>query len=73
MKMNNQAHTNILDTPVANIGVETRPTAFRRGVESLRKSASQVVDATKKTWNKFYNWIIKYVPPPKRINPSWTI
>ena len=74
MKMNNQPQTNILDTPVPNIGVETlRPTPFTRIVKSLRKSAVKVADVAKRKWSKFYNWIINYVPPPKRINPSSTI
>ena len=39
----------------------------------MRESAVKVVDALKRKWNKFSNWIINYVPPPKRINPSSTI
>ena len=42
--MNNQPQTNVLDTPVSNIGVETlRPTPFRRVVKSLRKVSSIVL------------------------------
>ena len=74
MMMNNQPQTNLLDSPVPSIGVETiRPTPFRRVVKSLKNSAVKVANAGKRNWNKFYDWIINYVPQPERINPSSTI
>ena len=70
----NQPQTNILDTAVPNIGVETlRPAPFRRRIQSLKNSAVKIENAAKKKWNKFYDWIINYVSPPERIDPSSTI
>ena len=72
--MNNQKQINLLDTAVPSIGVETlRPTPFRRAVKSLKTSAAKVANAAKRRWNKFFDWLMSYVPPTERINPSSTI
>ena len=72
--MNNQKQINLLDTAVPSIGVETlHPTPFRRAVKSLKTSAAKVANAAKRRWNKFFDWLMSYVPPTERINPSSTI
>ena len=72
--MNNQKQINLLDTPVPIIGVETlRPTPFRRAVKNLKTSAAKVATAAKRRWNNFFDWLMSYVPPTERINPSSTI
>ena len=51
MMMNNQPQTNLLDTAVPSIGVETlRPTPFKRHIQSKKKknSAAKVANAAKK-------------------------
>ena len=62
-----QKGTGLMDAPVPDIGVEPlRPTPFKRSVQSLR-------DTTKTKWNEYYDWIINYVPPSIRTNPSSAI
>ena len=64
MMMNNQKQINLLDTAVPSIGVETlRPTPFRRAVKNLKTSAAKVANAAKRRWNKFFDWLMSYVPP----------
>ena len=64
----------IMDEPTPDIGVETlRPTPFRRRVQSLKDTARKVVNKVKKKWNDFSDWIIDYVPPTIRVNPSSAI
>ena len=71
--MNNNI-TYILDEPVPDIGVPTlRPTPFRRRVQSLKETSRKVVNKVKKKWNDFHDWIIDYVPPAIRVNPSSVI
>ena len=72
--LRNNNITTILDEPVPDIGVETlRPTPFRRRVQSLKDTARKVVNKVKKEWNDFNDWIIDYVPPAIRVNPSSAI
>ena len=72
--MNNNNITYIMDESVPDIGVETlRPTPFRRRVQSLKDTARKVVNKVKKKWNDFNDWIIDYVPPAIRVNPSSAI
>ena len=72
--MDNHTRTCILDEPVPHIGIETlRPTPFRRRIQSLKDTARKVVDKVKKKWNDFNDWIIDYVPPAIRVNPSSVI
>ena len=72
--MDNHTRTYILDEPVPHIGIETlRPTPFRRRIQSLKDTARKVVDKVKKKWNDFNDWIIDYVPPAIRVNPSSVI
>ena len=73
MMMSNQTQINLLDTAVPSTGVEAlRPTPFKRRIQSLKNSAAKA-NAAKRKWNKFYDWIISYVPPTERIDPSSTI
>ena len=68
---NNNNRTYILVEPVPNIGVETlRPIPFRRCTQSLEETSRKVVNKVKKKLNDFYDWIIDYVPPSIRVNPS---
>ena len=72
--LRNNNRTTILDEPVPDIGVETlRPTPFRRRVQSLKDTTRKVVNKVKKKWNDFHDWIIDYVPPAIRFNPSSAI
>ena len=72
--MNNNNRTTIMDESVPDIAVETlRPTPFRRRVQSLKDTARKVVNKVKKKWNDFNDWIIDYVPPAIRVNPSSAI
>ena len=72
--MNNNNRTTIMDESVPDIGVETLcPTPFRRRVQSLKDTARKVVNKVKKKLNDFNDWIIDYVPPAIRVNPSSAI
>ena len=72
--LRNNSRSTILDEPVPHIGVETlRPTPFRRRIQSLKDSTRKVVNKVKKKWNDFNDWIIDYVPPAIRVNPSSAI
>ena len=72
--MQNQNKINLLDTAVPSLGVDPlTPSPFRRAVKSLKTSAAKVANASKLKWNKFYDWLINYVPPTKLIDPSSTI
>ena len=63
-----------MDEPVPDIGVTTlSPTPFRRRVQSLKDTTRKVVNKVKKKWNDFSDWIIDYVPPAIRVNPSSAI
>ena len=63
--------TYILDEPVPDIGVATlSPTPFRRIIQRLKDTTRKVVDAAKRKWNDYYDWIIDYVPPPIRDGSS---
>ena len=63
-----------MDEPVPDIGVETlRPTPFRKRVQSLKDTTRKVVNKVKKKWNDFNDWIIDYIPPAIRVNPSTAI
>ena len=65
---------NIMDESVPDIGVPTlSPTPFRRRVQSLKETSRKVVNKVKKKWNDFHDWIIDYVPPAIRVNPSSAI
>ena len=67
-------NNNIMDESVPDIGVPTlRPTPFRRRVQSLKETSRKVVNKVKKKWNDFHDWIIDYVPPAIRVNPSSAI
>ena len=64
----------ILDEPVPDIGVETlRPTPFRRRVQSLKDTARKVVNKAMRKWNDLSDWIMYYVPPAIKVNPSSAI
>ena len=39
----------------------------------MKTSAAKVANAAKIKWNKFYDWLMSYVPPTERIDPSSTI
>ena len=72
--MDNNNRTTIMDESVPDIGVETlRPTPFRRRVQSLKDTTRKVLNKVKKKWNDFSDWIIDYVPPAIRVNPSSAI
>ena len=67
-------NNNIMDESVPDIGVPTLiPTPFRRRVQSLKETSRKVVNKVKKKWNDFHDWIIDYVPPAIRVNPSSAI
>ena len=67
-------NNNIMDESVPDIGVPTlSPTPFRRRVQSLKETSRKVVNKVKKKWNDFHDWIIDYVPPAIRVNPSSAI
>ena len=67
-------NNNIMDESVPDIGVPTlSPTPFRRRVQSLKETSRKVVNKVKKKWNDFHDWIIDYVPPAIRVNPSLAI
>ena len=73
-KTMNNNRTYILDEPVPDIGVPTlSPIPFRRRVQSLKETSRKVVNKVKKKWNDFHDWIIDYVPPAIRVNPSSAI
>ena len=73
-KTMNNNRTYILDEPVPDIGVPTlSPTPFRRIVRSLRDTAKKAANTAKRKWNDFSDWIIDYVPPAIRVNPSSAI
>ena len=72
--MNNNNRTTIMGESVPYIGVASlSPTPFRRRVQSLQDTVRKVVNKVKKKWNDFSNWIIDYVPPTIRVNPSSAI
>ena len=74
LRNNNNNITTIMDESVPDIGVATlSPTPFRRRVQSLKDTARKVVNKVKKIWNDFNDWIIDYVPPAIRVNPSSAI
>ena len=63
-----------MDEPTPDIGVTAlSPTQFRRRVQSLKDTARKVVNKAKRKWNDFSDWIIDYVPPAIRVNPSSAI
>ena len=67
-------NNNIMDESVPDIGVPTlSPTPFRRRVQSLKDTTRKVLNKVKKKWNDFSDWIIDYVPPAIRVNPSSAI
>ena len=67
-KSMNNNRTYILDEPVPDIGVATlSPTPFRRIVRSLRDTARKAANTVKRKWNKYYDWLSTYVPPPIRV------
>ena len=70
-KIMNNNRTYILDEPVPDIGVATlSPTPFRRIVRSLRDTARKAANTVKRKWNKYYDWLSTYVPPPIRVPPN---
>ena len=72
--MDNNNRTTIMDESVPDIGVPTlSPTPFRRRVQSLKDTTRKVLNKVKKKWNDFSDWIIDYVPPAIRVNPSSAI
>jgi len=72
---NPNENENILDEPVPDVYVEVlTPQQAPSYFQSLRKYASDKAESMKKEWNRWFDWLVNYIPPiPKVIDKAFEV